>query len=285
MKNRKMVYSIMAVIILIGCICVNPIRTIYYDKQYTEELETLLHNEIDNYEYITDIAVRKMMTRERYILVEMSSEFNSLSREEKHQYLKDDCGENLQSVYTKWLSKDVYHNKLWECEDLTFLDIEIVIVCDEKTYKYGYYKQDKYYDFAEAFMDYDGTSYRFVNDNEKDEYYSKLSNDTKSIGSDGDNAEIDYNSLSFIKVTDDNTLGEVWAMSQSFVKEQLKSPKSADFPTYRDDNIHITNSGDYYKVSGYVDAENSFGAKLRNTFLLVLEKSGSKYILKECSIY
>ena len=95
----------------------------------------------------------------------------------------------------------------------------------------------------------------------------------------------DYNSLSYRTVTDDDTLGEVWAMAKSFVKDNLKSPKSADFPVYGDSQVSITNSGSYYKVTGYVDAENSFGAEIRATFSLVMEKSGTKYTLKECNIY
>lgn len=95
----------------------------------------------------------------------------------------------------------------------------------------------------------------------------------------------DYNSLTYCDVTDDDTLGEVWAMAQSFVKDNLKSPKSADFPVYGDSQVSIKNAGSYYKVTGYVDAENSFGAEIRATFSLVMEKSGTKYTLKECNIY
>ena len=95
----------------------------------------------------------------------------------------------------------------------------------------------------------------------------------------------DYNSLSYSTVTDDDTLGEVWAMTQSFVKDKLKSPKSADFPVYGDSQVSIKKSGSYYKVTGYVDAENSFGVEIRATFSLVMEKSGSKYTLKECNIF
>lgn len=98
-------------------------------------------------------------------------------------------------------------------------------------------------------------------------------------------AEEDYNSLSYHTVTDDKTLGEVWAMAKSFVKDELKSPKSADFPVYGDSQVSITNSGNYYRVTGYVDAENSFGVEIRAIFSLVMEKSGSKYTLKECYIY
>jgi hypothetical protein len=61
-------------------------------------------------------------------------------------------------------------------------------------------------------------------------------------------------------------------MCVKFVKDTLKAPSSADFPSYGDDGTSVTettnNMGyDSYTVSGYVDAENSFGAKLRQTWL------------------
>lgn len=44
---------------------------------------------------------------------------------------------------------------------------------------------------------------------------------------------------------------------QQWVKDQLKSPSSADFS-----NVHVSGSGPW-TVEGDVDSENSFGAKLR----------------------
>lgn len=283
MKNKKVTIGILIVVVIFFIICVNPIRTMYYNKQYTEELNTLLNDAIKGYEYATSVSVVDMMTRERYILLEMSPEYNSLSREEKHSYMSSDLGEKLQRVYSHWVGEyDIYNNKLWECEALTYLDIAIVMNCEDKTYKYGYYEEDKYYDFVGGFVDADGTYYRFLNDTEKDKYYDSWSDYYSSM--ENSNKE-DYNSLTYYTVTDDDTLGEVWAMAKSFVKDKLKSPKSADFPVYGDTQVSIKNSGNYYKVTGYVDAENSFGAEIRATFSLVMEKSGSKYILKECNIY
>lgn len=281
MKKKIIVVGIL--IVAIAIVSINPIRTMYYDKKYTEELKELLDEDIKDYKYVDSVSIEDMMTRERYIVLEMSSDFNSLSREEKHSYLKNDLGEKLQRTYSRWVGdNNIYNNKVWEAADLTFLDIAIVINCENQTYKYGYYEEDKYYDFVEEFVDADGTNYRFVNDKEKDEYYDNLSDWASAIGN---SSEEDYNSLTYQTITDDDTLGEVWAMAQSFVKDQLKSPKSADFPTYGDGSVSITNAGDYYKVTGYVDAENSFGAEIRSTFSLVLKKSGSKYTLKECNIY
>ena len=118
----------------------------------------------------------------------------------------------------------------------------------------------------------------FVKEEQSSDNYTSVEEDNHTL------SEEDYNSSTYQTVTDDDILGEVWGMAQSFVKDKLKSPSSADFPVYGDSNVSITNSGDYYKVVGYVDAENGFGAETRSTFSLVLKKSGNNYTLKECNI-
>lgn len=67
-------------------------------------------------------------------------------------------------------------------------------------------------------------------------------------------------------------------MAQELVKKELKSPSTASFPW--DFNAYtVTRKGDQFTVKGYVDAQNSFGAKLRNKFeaCFTLEKVGTKY--------
>ncbi|KHO37550.1 hypothetical protein OR62_10970 [Clostridium tetani] len=75
--------------------------------------------------------------------------------------------------------------------------------------------------------------------------------------------------------------------AQSVVEENLKSPGTAKVNVY---NIKETNSDNenmtVYNVSGYVDAENSFGAKLRSNFIVRLEgtKDLSKYEVLDVKI-
>lgn len=57
--------------------------------------------------------------------------------------------------------------------------------------------------------------------------------------------------------------------AQSVLEDYLKSPSSADYPIYEDEMV--TNAGLRYTVNSYVDAENSFGAKIRNNFTVILE--------------
>jgi len=60
------------------------------------------------------------------------------------------------------------------------------------------------------------------------------------------------------------------------VSQQLKAPSSADFQGKLDVNYRTT-GGDNIIVIGYVDAENSFGAKLRTdwTCTTSVDKNGN----------
>lgn len=58
-------------------------------------------------------------------------------------------------------------------------------------------------------------------------------------------------------------------LSQQAVESKLKAPKTADFPVSYD-NYAIHQNGDVYTVTSYVDAENSFGAKIRSNFTVEL---------------
>lgn len=76
-------------------------------------------------------------------------------------------------------------------------------------------------------------------------------------------ASLDDFSISFSEMTDYQVLCE------EKVKEFLKAPSTAKFPNYtewgfaKDKNI--------LTVQGYVDAQNSFGAMMRNTFQFIID--------------
>lgn len=78
----------------------------------------------------------------------------------------------------------------------------------------------------------------------------------------------------YSKVTDGEELGYAWAIAEQEIKGILKSPTTAKFPIYN--NATITKSGNKFKVIGYVDADNSFGAKLRKPFTVEFEKTGNQ---------
>lgn len=62
-----------------------------------------------------------------------------------------------------------------------------------------------------------------------------------------------------------------YIMCQEFVRDRLKAPASAEFPRYT--RADIVNTENRWKVEGWVDAENSFGARVRTSYYCILTYS------------
>lgn len=79
---------------------------------------------------------------------------------------------------------------------------------------------------------------------------------------------------------------------QNFVKQRLKSPSTAEFSSWGDSNVSqlkYTRKGGKtevkYRVSGFVDAQNSFGANIRNYYSCnVTGETGGRWLLDDISI-
>lgn len=64
-----------------------------------------------------------------------------------------------------------------------------------------------------------------------------------------------------------------YIICKDYVKESLKSPSSADMPFLCDNTVADVKT-QTYKIASYVDAVNSFNAKLRTTYTAVLHYKG-----------
>ncbi|WP_339897884.1 hypothetical protein [uncultured Gilvimarinus sp.] len=62
-------------------------------------------------------------------------------------------------------------------------------------------------------------------------------------------------------------------MSHLYVKKQLKSPSTADFPPpMNGSDVTVNYQGDCrHKVWAYVDSQNSFGATIRTKYYMELQ--------------
>lgn len=69
-----------------------------------------------------------------------------------------------------------------------------------------------------------------------------------------------------------------YIMMEDFVKQRLKSPKSADFPgVYDNYESHIKYLGNQrYKIDSWVDSQNSFGAMIRTYFVGEIKQTSAK---------
>ena len=77
---------------------------------------------------------------------------------------------------------------------------------------------------------------------------------------------------------------EAWYCAQEVVKQELKSPSSARFCSYTEANICNLGNNEF-EVTGYVDAENSFGVKIRSNFRVTLTLTSDSCKDVRCSIY
>lgn len=65
-----------------------------------------------------------------------------------------------------------------------------------------------------------------------------------------------------------------YSISQEFVRQTLKAPSTASFPLY--DTASKNLGSQTYRIDSYVDAENSYGAKLRNDWEATLTYNGGQ---------
>ncbi|WOL30529.1 hypothetical protein [Pseudomonas fragi] len=67
-----------------------------------------------------------------------------------------------------------------------------------------------------------------------------------------------------------------YVMSQTFVKRGLKAPSTADFGSYSESQVTPMPAGESackFLVIGHVDAQNSFGAMIRNRYIVTVAKT------------
>lgn len=74
---------------------------------------------------------------------------------------------------------------------------------------------------------------------------------------------------------------DAWVCAQNAVQEELKSPSSADFCTYPEATIK-DRGNDKYSITGWVDADNSFGANIRTDFTVKLTLTSKGYKDAQC---
>jgi len=76
---------------------------------------------------------------------------------------------------------------------------------------------------------------------------------------------------------------EAYLYSTEFVKKRLKAPSTADFSSKRESTVLKLGEHEY-AVTGYVDSENGFGAKIRSNWSTKVRKEGDGWVLEHVQI-
>jgi hypothetical protein len=77
---------------------------------------------------------------------------------------------------------------------------------------------------------------------------------------------------------------EAFVWCKLFIETRLSSPSTASFSSLFNSTITSVGIGSY-RVTGYVDAQNAFGAKIRNSYTCVVRRDGGDWILESLSLY
>jgi len=78
---------------------------------------------------------------------------------------------------------------------------------------------------------------------------------------------------------------DAFLVAKEFVSQKLKAPSTAKFPN--SNHAEIINTGyNRWRVTSYVDAQNTFGAMIRNNFTVLLSYNDStnEWLLENISL-
>jgi hypothetical protein len=75
-----------------------------------------------------------------------------------------------------------------------------------------------------------------------------------------------------------------WVDCKEFVSRGLKAPASAVFPLSNAPGVTIGQAGGRWVVAGFVDAQNSFGAQLRQDFQCEMTYAGNTATIRKLVI-
>jgi len=73
--------------------------------------------------------------------------------------------------------------------------------------------------------------------------------------------------------------------AQRAIRDRLKSPATAEFPSTRDALNHVSLLGNHrYRITSYVDAQNSFGALIRSAYTATVRVDGARYRVESAEL-
>ena len=101
-----------------------------------------------------------------------------------------------------------------------------------------------------------------------------LMKDDKYVVNDPNKRSSTSSSLSKKDSASSSSKMDAWFSATNYVEQSLKAPRTAKFPRYNEE--YVTYAGnDIFIISAYVDAQNSFGAMIRNNFRCEVERVNS----------
>ncbi len=243
-------------------------------KEYTNVYKTKLEELCEEYSLSDSTIQVNMLVKDdlyyRLATGVTSDGFAELSAEEAYEFAKKYY--NLEEEIQIMEDYYIYVDKNIICGEYEFSYNEGY----DKGYDYLFYEMWGFEHCAIAFKDGEMVYNIFEN---KD--YATL--DRQTIENREDYANTGFassytNSSDFemTEVMDAELKSSIWWCAKDIVENNLKSPSSAKFCGVNEASVY-SNGGDEYTVIGYVDADNSYGANIRSSFITTLTFTGEGY--------
>lgn len=203
-----------------------------------------------------------------------------LSKSEVTKYFPDREKRKCGSAYLKAVHSRTHFNCVWWLRSPNKdLDRTMVVLAEGKVLEEGFNSGSSEYVrpavWVKTKLDEDVQTNNPVN-SEKPVPSANISNKPSySSGSAGSSGS-SYGSTSGTYYSKDRSK-DAWVCAKMYVEDNLKSPSTAEFCKYTDATVMRVGE-DEYIIHGYVDAQNSFGAIVRQTWTvsLFLTENGFK---------
>lgn len=198
-----------------------------------------------------------------------------LSKSEVTKYFPNDSDRICISAYLHAIHSDRVHLKCWWWlrSPNKDLDKTMVVLPEGRVLEGGFNPGTSEYVrpavWVKTKLDEDVQTNNPVN-SEKPVPSANISNkpSSSSGSSSSGSSSFSYGSTSGSYIGKDRSK-DAWVCAKKYVEDNLKSPSTAEFCKYTDATVMRVGE-DEYIIHGYVDAENSFGATVRQTWTVSL---------------
>jgi hypothetical protein len=214
----------------------------------------------------TLVALDNSSLKYKNLILTFPDEFDKKSSTEKAAILKDIWNNYDTKRYKLMFKYDLYNRKASSEKRISEFS-NVIVKTSTKTYSHDLHN----------FTDADGKEIRPQSQYASGSYSSSSSTGITSTS----------NSSTGGQVSDDEKLF-AWMAAEKIVKQNLKAPSTAKFPfSYNSTSVEIKKiDANTFRVNAYVDAENSYGAIIRNNFTITIVKSGSgNFTYKDYQMY
>ena len=290
-KNRvitkKKVIIIILILVIVGVVSYN-IYNLYHKKARLNDFKNMLDT-IDNnfqswispyydeYDLVKDIDASSTSAlyyndendwyywNETFLVkINVDNSFDNYTEKEQYDYINEVGNYTISSIDYEVGYQCPNYNRYKRMDSIQIVDLFGIYISDDVEYNIILLTDNNKYRYS--------TLNNYYYKNNEEIYVGTTDIDIDSILSD-DSAS---NNSSYSENVTDDEKNMCWHLATETVKNNLKSPSDAKFPSsYNSVDVSITKSGNVYTVNSWVESENSYGANLRKRFFVTITKEGS----------